>query len=118
MAGVADHMALTGRTRLKRTIPFLMREGASVEGTWITREVVCFVIRFHGRRVRALTMTIPAAKCTASAMAFWRRAESVGRVETGTRFMGSESEVRAGRNASYGLSSGAMSCWAAFASRS
>ena len=31
-----------------------MREGASVGETWISREVVCFVIRSHGRRVRAL----------------------------------------------------------------
>ena len=70
MAGVADHMALTGRKRLKRTTPFLMRKGVSVGGTWVTREVVYFVICSHGRRVRALTAAMPVRRCTASAMVF------------------------------------------------
>ena len=51
MAGVADHIALTGRTRLKRRIPFLMRIGASVGGTWMTKDVVSLVILSKGRRV-------------------------------------------------------------------
>ena len=59
-------MALTGRTRMKRTIPFLMREGASVEEIWIMSEVVCFVMRSHGKRVQAL----PTAS-TASTMVFF-----------------------------------------------
>ena len=41
----ADHIALTGRTRLKSRMPFLMREGASVGETWITRDAVSLVIR-------------------------------------------------------------------------
>ena len=51
-----------------------------------------------------------------SAMAFWRRAGSEGRAETGTRFIRRESEVGAGRIASYELFSGAMCCWVALAS--
>ena len=100
VAGVADHIALTGRMRLKSRIPFLMREGASEGGTWITRDVVSFVMRSQGRRVRALPTAIPVARCTASAIVFWRRAGSEGRAETGTRFIKRESEVGAGRNAS------------------
>ena len=98
MAGVADHMALTGRTRLKRTMPFLMREGALIGETWITREVIRFVIRSHRRRVWALPTAMPVARCTVSAMDFWR-VGSARRTETGTRFMRRESEVGAGRNA-------------------
>ena len=36
-AGAADHIALTRRARWNRRISFLMREGASVGETWITR---------------------------------------------------------------------------------
>ena len=108
MAGVADHIALTGRTRLKRRIPFLMRIGASVGGTWMTKDVVSLVILSRGRTVQAPPRAMPVARCTASAIAFWRRAGSEGRAETGTRLIRSESEVGAGRNASYELFSGAM----------
>ena len=94
-----DHMALTGRTRLKSRIPFLMRTGASVGGTWMTRDVVSFVIFSQGRRVQVPLTAMPVDRCIASAMAFWRRAGSEGRAETGTRFIRSESEVGAGRNA-------------------
>ena len=110
MAGVVDNMTLTGPTRLKRTMPFLMREGASVGETWITREVVCFVILSHGRRVRALPTAMPVVRCTASTMDFCRGVGSKGKTETGARFMRRESEVGAGRNASYELFSGAMCC--------
>ena len=47
-----------------------MREGASMGGTWITGEVVCSVMRSHGRRVQVLLMAMPVAKCTAPAMVF------------------------------------------------
>ena len=96
VAGVDDHMALTGRTRLKGRIPFLMRTGASVGGTWMTKDVVSLVILSQGRRVRAPLTAMPVDKCTASTMASWRRAGSEGRAEMGARFIRSESEVGAG----------------------
>ena len=87
MAEAADHIALTGRTWLKSTIPFLMRVGASVGGTWITRDVASLVMQSQGRRVRELPTAMPVARCTASAMAFWRWAGSEGRAETGSRLI-------------------------------
>ena len=48
-----------------RTIPSLIKEGASVGETWIARGVVCFVMRSHGTRMQAL----PTAS-TASVMVF------------------------------------------------
>ena len=84
---MADHIALTGRMRLKSRIPFLMRAGASVGGTWITRDVVSLVMRSQGRRLRVMPMAMPVARCTASAMVFWRRAGSKGGAKTGTRFI-------------------------------
>ena len=45
-----------------------------------------------------------------------RRVGLEGRAETGTRFIRRESEVGAGRNASYELFSGAMCCWVTLAS--
>ena len=48
-------MALIGRTRMKRAIPFLIKGGASVGETWITREEVCFVMRSHGKGCRRYT---------------------------------------------------------------
>ena len=73
-----------------------MRIGASVGGTWMTKGVLSLVILSQGRRVRALPIAMPVARCTASAMAFWRRVGSEGRAETGTRFIRRESEVGAG----------------------
>ena len=107
---MADHIALTGRMRLKSRMPFLTRRGTSVGGTWITRDVVSLVMRSQGRRVRALPMAMPVARCTASAMVFWRRAGSEGRAETGTRFIKSEPEAGAGRKAPQELPSGATRC--------
>ena len=46
MAGVADYIALTGQSRLKRRIPFLMRIGASVGGAWMTKDVLSLVILY------------------------------------------------------------------------
>ena len=69
-----------------------------------------------GDSVRALPIAMPVDRCTASAMAFWRRAGSEGRAETGTRIIRRESEAGAGRNASYELFSGAMCCWVTLAS--
>ena len=69
MAGVADHMVLTGANAVEVKDPFL-DEGRGVGGgTWITMEVVYFAICSHGRRARALLTAMPVAKCTASAMA-------------------------------------------------
>ena len=50
---------------MKRAIPFLIKDGVSVGETWITSEVVCFMMRSHGTRMRAL----PTAS-TASAIVF------------------------------------------------
>ena len=59
------------------------------------------------RRVRALPTAMPMARCTASAMVFWRTGLE-GRAETGTQFSRRESEVGAGRSASYESFPGAM----------
>ena len=70
---------------MKRTIPFLIKDGVSVGETWITSEVVLFVMRSHGKRMQAL----PTAR-TASAMVFWSRGRSAGRTETGTLVFGQD----------------------------
>ena len=82
----------------------------------MTKDVLSLVTQSQGRRVRALPTAMPVDRCTASAMAFWRRVGSEGRAETGTQFIRRESEVGAGRNASYELFSGAMCCWVTLAS--
>ena len=115
MAGLADHVALTERARLESRMPFLKREGASVGGARIIKDVVSLVIRSQGRRVRALPTAMPVDRCSVYAMAFWRRAGSEGRAEAETRFIRRESEVGTGQNASYVLFAGAMRWWAAFA---
>lgn len=68
VAGVVDHIALTGRVRLKAGLRFLVRVGASVGETWMAMDMVGLVITSQGRRVQALPIATPVDRCTASAI--------------------------------------------------